>query len=59
MSQPRHQLYPANMVHLANVRLMLGQRRRRWPNFNPALVECTMFAGHRSLQAKRIGPVLV
>ena len=24
---------------------MLGHRLRRWPNSNPALVECTMFAG--------------
>ena len=34
--------------------VMLGQRRRRWPN-----IECTMFAGYRSLQAQHIGPALV
>ena len=31
---------PANTVHSTNARLMLGQ-----PNINPALAECTMFAG--------------
>ena len=28
-----------------NVGLMLGQRRRRWVNINPTLVQCLMFAG--------------
>ena len=37
--------YTANTVHSTNVGLMLGQRRRRWPNINPTLVECTVFAG--------------
>ena len=31
------------MVHSTNASLMLEQRRRRWPNINLALVECTMF----------------
>ena len=29
----------------ANVGSMLGQRRRRWPNIEPALAEHPMFAG--------------
>ena len=29
----------------ANAGLMLGQRRRRWANINPALVQCPVFAG--------------
>ena len=35
-----------------NAGLMLGQRRRRWPNINPALVECTMSAGYGSLHCE-------
>ena len=30
----------ANTTHSFNVGLMLGQGRRRWPNIEPALVEC-------------------
>ena len=29
---------PANSIHLNNVGLMLGQRRRRWTNIKPTLV---------------------
>ena len=38
-------LYPANMTHLSNVGLMLGQRHRRWPNIKPTLLQCVVFAG--------------
>ena len=37
--------YRANMVHSTNAGLMLGQRRRRWPNISPALGKCSMFSG--------------
>ena len=36
--------YPSNRIHWANVGLMLGQRRRRWPNIKPALAQCIVFA---------------
>ena len=32
-------------IYLANARLKLGQRRRRWPNIDPALAEYIAFAG--------------
>ena len=37
-----------NIVHLSNVGLMLGHRRRRWPNINRALVvvSCNQFSGY-------------
>ena len=31
--------HPANTRHWTNTGFMLGQRRRRWPNFNPALAQ--------------------
>ena len=37
--------YPGNTGPWSNVGLVLGQRRRRWPNFNPALDQCLVFAG--------------
>ena len=40
---PAH--FPANTRHWANVGLMLGQRRRRWTNIKPILVQCLVFAG--------------
>ena len=36
---------PADTKPLANVVLMLGQRRRRWTNINPALAKCFVSAG--------------
>ena len=30
---------PASTRRCTNIGLMLGQRRRRWPNFNPTLVQ--------------------
>ena len=36
--------YPANTRRLSNVGLMLGQRRRRWPNVKPALDKRFVFA---------------
>ena len=36
---------PANTRRSANVGLMLGQRRRRWPNIKPTLAERLVFAG--------------
>ena len=35
-----HYNIPANKTHSTNDGLMLGQRRRRWPNINASLVEC-------------------
>ena len=32
----------SNIVHLCNVGLMLGQRRRRWPNIKTTLGECSL-----------------
>ena len=32
--------FPSNFVHFSYVGLMLGQRRRRWPNIKTALGEC-------------------
>ena len=37
--------FPANTIHSANVGLMLGQRRRRWPNIKPTLAERIVLAG--------------
>ena len=31
--------HPANTRHWTNAGFMLGQRRRQWPNFNPALAQ--------------------
>ena len=39
MVTPVQYLCPANPMHSANVGLLLGQRRRRWPNINPTLAE--------------------
>ena len=36
---------PANTRHWTNVCLMLGQRRRRWANIKPTLVQRLVFAG--------------
>ena len=36
---------PANTRHSPDTVLMLGQRRRRWPNIETVLVECLVFAG--------------
>ena len=33
--------YPTNTRHSPNAGFMLGQRRRRWTNIKPALVQCT------------------
>ena len=30
------------LVQSPNVGLMLGQRRRQWPNINPTLGDCTL-----------------
>ena len=37
--------FPANKRHRTNAGLMLGQRRRRWPNIKTALVQYLVFAG--------------
>ena len=34
-----------NTRHSNNVGLMLGHRRRRWPNIKPALFKCLVFSG--------------
>ena len=36
---------PANMRRWADAGLLLGQRRRRWANSKPALVQRPMIAG--------------
>ena len=36
--------YPANMILRPSVVLMLGQRRRRWPNIKTTLDQCIVFA---------------
>ena len=46
------------MIRSANVGLMLGQRRRRWPNINPTLAECIVFVGLPCLQLKSLQTVL-
>ena len=38
-------LFPANPTHWSNVGLLLGRRRRRWPNNKPTLFQCFVFAG--------------
>ena len=47
-------LDPANTRRLANADLMLGQRRRRWPNIKPALVKRFVFAGSMPLFGKQL-----
>ena len=37
--------------HSPNAVLMLGQRLRRWPNFEPTLEKCTMFERKSSCPA--------
>ena len=34
--------YPANTKRELNAEFMLAHRLRRWPNFKPALSECSM-----------------
>ena len=38
---------PANTIHCPIVGSMLGQRRRRWINIEPALGHCLVFAGRQ------------
>ena len=40
-------LSPANTIHCPIVGSMLGQRRRRWTNIEPALGQCLVFAGRQ------------
>ena len=40
----RHNV-PANTRHSAKAGSMLGQRRRRWTNIQPALAQCHVCAG--------------
>ena len=42
---------PASTKHWIDVGLMLGQRRRRWPNIKPTLFQCLVFAGSLSPEA--------
>ena len=35
----------ANMRNGSDVKLMLGQHLRRWPNINPTYDQCLVFAG--------------
>ena len=39
-----HRAVPTNMIHLPNAGLMLGRRRRRRANINPALGQCVVFS---------------
>ena len=36
-------VFPPNPRHWSDVVLMLGHRRRRWPNIKPTLAQCLMF----------------
>ena len=47
---------PENMRRWAYAGLLLGQRRRRWANNKPALVQRLMFIGnaHGSINAKHL-----
>ena len=38
-------MFQANKTHWPNVGLLLDQRRRRWANNNPTLVQRFMFTG--------------
>ena len=40
----QNRVNPANTRHWTNVVLMLSHRLRRWPNINPTLVQCLVFA---------------
>ena len=42
----RQQGYPSKMRRWTNVGFMLGQRRRRWANIKPTLIQRLMFAGN-------------
>ena len=46
-SPDKDHAYPANMRHRPNVKLMLGQRRRRWTNIGSTLGRCLVLAGYR------------
>ena len=50
--------YPANMIHRPNVVLMLGQRRRRWPNIKTTLDQCIVFAGYSANTGPIVGSML-
>ena len=41
----RHSSTQSDLTRWPNVGLLLGQRRRRWPNCKPALDERLMFVG--------------
>ena len=43
-----------NTRYWVNVGLLLGQRRRRWPNNKPTLTQCIMFAGADSDMQTRL-----
>ena len=46
-SQPITYIDSSNTRSSSNAGLVLGQRRRRWPNIEPALDERLVFAGER------------
>ena len=43
-----HTANPVSTIHWGNAGLVLGQRRRRWPNTSPALAQCIVFAGNHA-----------
>ena len=49
---------PVNTVHRANVVFKLGQRRRRWPNFNPTLVQCSCLRPGYGFSTNNVGLML-
>ena len=44
---------PVNTIHWPNAGLMLGRRRRRRANINPALGRCIMFVGKQNSPAEK------
>ena len=46
LAQNNHLIKPTD--HCANAGLMLGQRRRRWPNIKPGLDYCIVFYVNQS-----------
>ena len=52
-------IIPANTRHWTNAGLMLAQRRRRWDNISPALVQCLVFAGMFNGGACILGEIIM
>ena len=53
-SDPNWPIPQQNTIHWPNVCSMLGHRLRRWPNTEPTLGQCVVFAGSRP----RVSPLM-